>query len=78
MAVRLAYTGVRVRDMPASIRFYTELLGMEVVQALESTPATQGQVVVLRSPDSSQLLELNWYEPGTRCLLYTSPSPRDA
>lgn len=60
------YTGIRVRDMAASIRFYTEVLGMEVVEPLQPTPPTKGQVVELRSPDSSQLLELNWYEPGSR------------
>ncbi len=52
--------------MEASIRFYTEVLGMKVIQPVESTPPTQGQVVWLRSPGSAQLLELNWYEPGTR------------
>ena len=66
MALRLTYTGIRVRDMRTSIRFYTELLGMEVVDPLESTPPTSGQVVGLKSPGSSQLLELNWYEPGSR------------
>ncbi len=60
------YTGIRVRDMDASIKFYTEVLGMEVVEPLESTPPTEGQAVSLRSPGSSQLLELNWYRPGSR------------
>ena len=66
MAVRFAYTGIRVENMSESIRFYTEILGMQIVQPLESTPPTQGQAVVLKSPGSSQLLEFNWYEPGTR------------
>jgi len=52
--------------MTASIRFYTEILGMEVVSRLEGTPPTWGQVVTLRSPGTAQLLELNWYEPGSR------------
>jgi len=39
---------------------------MEIVEPAQSTPATQGKVAVLRSPGSSQLLELNWYEPGSR------------
>jgi lactoylglutathione lyase len=66
MALRFAYTGIRVRNMAESIRFYTEALGMQIVQPLESTPPTHGQVVGLRSPGSSQLLELNWYESETR------------
>jgi catechol 2,3-dioxygenase-like lactoylglutathione lyase family enzyme len=63
---RFAYTGIRVREVAESLRFYTELLGMEIVDPLQSTPQTRGQVVILRSPGSSQLLELNWYEPGSR------------
>ena len=39
---------------------------MQMVEPLASTPQTDGQVVTLRSPDSAQLLELNWYEPGSR------------
>lgn len=66
VSIRFAYTATRVQDMGESIRFYTELLGMEIVSPLEPTRATQGQVVTLRSPGSTQLLELNWYELGTR------------
>ena len=66
MALRLAYTGIRVKDMTASLRFYTEVLGMEIVDPLQSTPPTDGQAVGLRSPGSAQLLELNWYMPGSR------------
>jgi lactoylglutathione lyase len=66
MALRFRYTGIRVRDMNESIKFYTEVLGMEIVEPQQSTPPTQGKVVELRSPGSSQLLELNWYEPGSR------------
>ena len=61
-----AYTGIRVRDMAESVRFYTDVLGMEVVDPLESTPPTEGQAVILRSPGSAQRLELNWYKPGSR------------
>ncbi len=60
------YAGIRVRDMAQSIRFYTDVLGMEIIDPLQSTPPTNGQVVGLRSPGSQQLLELNWYEPGSR------------
>lgn len=66
MALRLKNVGLRVLDMDESLRFYTEVLGMEVVHPLASTPPTRGKVVVLRSPGSTQLLELNWYEPGSR------------
>ena len=66
MAPRFGYTGIRVRDMSESVRFYTEVLGMEIVEPEQATPPTHGRVIGLRSPGSSQLLELNWYEPGSR------------
>ena len=66
MAFHLVYTGLRVRDIERSLRFYTEILGMEVVDHLESFEPTRGKAVTLRSPGSSQLLELNWYEEGSR------------
>ena len=66
MAFRLVYTGLRVRDIERSLRFYTEILGMEVVDHLESYEPTRGKAVTLRSPGSSQLMELNWYEHGSR------------
>lgn len=63
---RLIYTGIRVRDMDESLRFYTKLLGMEVVDKREPTPPTEGEVVTLRSHDGTQRLELNWYVEGSR------------
>ena len=66
MAFHLVYAGLRVRDIERSLRFYTEILGMEVVDRLESFEPTRGKAVTLRSPGSSQLLELNWYEEGSR------------
>ena len=63
---RLKYSGIRVKDMDESLRFYTEVLGMEVVEPRERTPPTEGEVVILRSPGGQQLLELNWYAEGSR------------
>jgi lactoylglutathione lyase len=60
------YTGIRVRDLDESLRFYTQWLGMEVVERRQVTEPTSGEVVGLRSPGSAQLLELNWYREGTR------------
>ncbi len=65
MAFRFLYTGIRVKDMEASLRFYTEVLGMRVVDALQDVPATKGKVVTLKSADSPQLLELNSYAEGS-------------
>jgi len=66
MEFRFLYTGLRVRDIERSLRFYTEILGMEIVDPLESYEPTHGKAVTVRSPSSSQLLELNWYEEGSQ------------
>ena len=63
---RLKYTGIRVKDMDESLRFYTGVLGMEVADRREPTPPTKGEVVALRSPGGDQLLELNWYAEESR------------
>jgi lactoylglutathione lyase len=64
--LRFIYTAIRVRNMDDSIRFYTQVLGMDAVDRREVTEPTSGEVVTLRSPGSEQLLELNWYREGTR------------
>ena len=66
MPPRFTYTGIRVKDMDESVRFYTDVFGMEVVEPVEAAPPTNGKVATLKSPDSEQLLELNWYESGSR------------
>jgi catechol 2,3-dioxygenase-like lactoylglutathione lyase family enzyme len=51
--------------MEESLRFYTKLLEMEIVEELQKTDPTKRQVVTLKSKDSSQLLELNFYEENS-------------
>lgn len=65
MPTQLLYTGIRVRDLEASVRFYTEVLGMKE-RGRNSIDATKGTVVDLISPDGTYPLELNFYEPGSR------------
>jgi lactoylglutathione lyase len=48
--------------MDDSIKFYTEVLGMNLVDPREKLEPTKGEVVSLKSPDSEQILELNYYE----------------
>jgi lactoylglutathione lyase len=62
MNFRFIYTGIRVKNMDESIRFYTEILGMQIAEKREKTEPTKGEGVTLKSPDSNQLLELNFYE----------------
>jgi catechol 2,3-dioxygenase-like lactoylglutathione lyase family enzyme len=59
MRCKMTYTGIRVKDIEDSLHFYTEILGMQVDESVVSTPQTDGKVVTLRSPDSTQVLELN-------------------
>jgi lactoylglutathione lyase len=58
--LKFVYTGVEVKDMDTSIRFYTEGLGMTLLDR-HPIPATGGEVAALRSLESEQLLELNAY-----------------
>ncbi len=62
MNFRFIYTGIRVKNMDESIKFYTEVLGMEIADKRQRTEPTKGEVVTLKSPDSNQLLELNFYQ----------------
>jgi lactoylglutathione lyase len=61
----MKYTGIRVKNMDESIRFYAEILGMKLLER-EQTPQTQGEVATLKSPGSEQKIELNWYAQGSR------------
>jgi lactoylglutathione lyase len=62
LSFRFVYTGIIVKNMDESIRFYTHVLGMRVVDERERMEPTKGEVVTLKSPDSNQLLELDYYE----------------
>ncbi len=56
---RLVYAGIRVRDLKKSTDFYRRIMGMRVTR--RGTMPHGGKYVALRSPGSSQELELNWY-----------------
>lgn len=58
------YTGIRVRDLQRSLRFYTRVMGMK--QILKGRMAAGGIYVHLKSARSAQRLELNYYPPGTK------------
>lgn len=64
MKYRFAYTGIRVRNLKRSLDFYTKALRMKVTR--RGTMDHGGIYVALRSPRSTQELELNWYPPGSR------------
>lgn len=66
MHAKFIYTGIRVKDLEASIAFYTNVLGMKV-RSRNSVEAARGTVVDLVSEDAGgNTLELNFYEKGSR------------
>lgn len=58
------YTGIRVKDLDASIRFYTQVLGM-TVRGREPMEETKGTVVDVVGGDGAHPLELNYYAEGS-------------
>jgi catechol 2,3-dioxygenase-like lactoylglutathione lyase family enzyme len=64
--VRLHYVGIRVTNLPRSIRFYTQLLGLRVQVRGDSRSRGGGLWVGLEDPRSDAKLELNGYPPDSR------------
>lgn len=64
MKTRLAYTGIRVKDLDASVKFYTQVLGMKEI-GRNRVDVAKGTVVDLVSEDGGHPLELNYYDKGT-------------
>jgi catechol 2,3-dioxygenase-like lactoylglutathione lyase family enzyme len=60
--VRFVYSGLRVRSLPRSVRFY-ERLGFRVIK--QGGFSHGGRWVHLLFPGSDHRLELNWYPKGT-------------
>jgi len=64
MKAHFTYTGIRVKDLDTSVRFYTHVLGMTEIRR-SNIPAARGQIVYLVSEDGGHPLELNYYERGS-------------
>jgi len=62
--MRFEYTGIRVRDVKRSLEFYTKTMDMKLVR--RGRMRAGGTFVQLKSKDSEQLLELNYYPPDTK------------
>jgi lactoylglutathione lyase len=65
MNVKFSYTGIRVKDLEASVKFYTRVLGMKEVERF-TQPATKGTVAILVMQEGGHQLELNYYPRGSR------------
>jgi lactoylglutathione lyase len=62
--MKFTYTGIRVRNLERSIEFYTKTMGMRMVR--RGKMDSGGMYVELKSEKSPQILELNYYPPGTK------------
>lgn len=65
MKSTFAYTGIRVKNLEESVRFYTGLLGMKE-KGRQKLEATGGEVVFLVSRVGGPQLELNYYPEGNK------------
>jgi lactoylglutathione lyase len=65
MNAKFFYTGIRVKDLEASVKFYTTLLGMKE-RGRNTATAGKGTVVELVCEEAGgNTLELNYYEKAS-------------
>ena len=64
MTVKFTYTGIEVRNMDESIRFYADVMDMKLLDR-HRIPETGGEVAALQSQGSGQYIELNHYPNHT-------------
>jgi catechol 2,3-dioxygenase-like lactoylglutathione lyase family enzyme len=60
-SLRLHVVGLRVTNMPRSLRFYTRALGLRVSDRGDTRSWGGGLWVLLEDPGSHRFVELNWY-----------------
>lgn len=65
MKTKFRYTGIRVKDLDASVAFYTKVLGMKDLER-STVDETKGRSAMLATEDGGFILELNYYEKGSR------------
>ena len=59
---KLLHTRMRVSDMEQTIRFYTDVLGLEVLERKVSPRGSH--LAFLKVPNSEELIELNSFPPS--------------
>jgi lactoylglutathione lyase len=65
LGVRFWYTGIRVKDLKESIKFYTEALGFHVIIRGKMSHH-EGTYVQMKTPTGKQVLELNYYPESSK------------
>ncbi len=61
MDLTFIYTGIRTRDLDRSLEFYTQVMGMTILDRIKA-PEHKGEFAVLKSEGSPHSLEINWYD----------------
>ena len=59
---KLLHTRMRVSDLDETVRFYTTVLGLEVIQ--RKTSPRGSQLAFLKVPNSDELIELTSFPPS--------------
>jgi lactoylglutathione lyase len=59
---KLLHTRMRVSDLDETIRFYTTVLGLEVIERKSSPRGSQ--LAFLKTPNSDELIELTSFPPS--------------
>ncbi|MEM0287163.1 MAG: VOC family protein [Nitrososphaerota archaeon] len=61
MKTKFQYTGIRVKNLDESIKFYTELLGMKLLSR-KRVEENKGELATLSTDNGDFYLELNHYD----------------
>ena len=74
--MRFENAGLRVRNFPRSVRFYTKVLGLRVLRRGDTRSWGGGLWALLQDPRTRRVIELNWYPK--RSIFYAPFRPGDA
>lgn len=59
---KLLHTRMRVNDLDETVRFYTTVLGLEIIE--QKTSPRGSRLAFLKTPNSDELIELTSYPPS--------------
>lgn len=58
--MKLLHTSITVKNMDESLKFYTEVFGMNFVRRRE-IPENNAEIAFIEDPDSNHQIELTWW-----------------